>query len=549
MSNAYQPPVFDVPIDLDLSKNEGRATVRELNLTTDDLAELTSRYPETSWLRRGIADRHGLPEAQVLVTAGGDDALLRCFLSTGSGNVVATTPSFEMIRRYASQTRSPLAEIPWWDGDFPLGDFVAVDAELAVVVSPNNPTGSVIDQVELRKIAGEFPLVVLDAAYVDFADVDLTSAALEMENVVVVRTLSKAFGLAGLRVGYLLGPADLVERMSGFGSPYSLSALSASIAAGVLHSGFDTPAGFVAAVSSERERLTALLHELGCRPLESQANFVLATDVDPTWLVSGAASLGVGLRRFEDDSLSRCVRIGLPGDADSFERLSKTLRSVLAPQALLFDMDGVLADVGGSYRTAIIETAARFGVELTADDVAAAKAAGDASDDWDLTRRLCAARGVRVPFETVKARFEEIYQGSRDAPGLKETESLLVDRDRLVAWSNRFPLGIVTARPRRDAEEFLERFDIAGCFSTVVTREDAASKPDPAPVRFALEELGVSAAWLVGDTIDDLQSARAAGVVPIGMMVPGDDPAALSGAATVLTDLDELEEVLDVTKV
>jgi histidinol-phosphate aminotransferase len=462
--------------------------------------------------------------------------------------VVATTPSFEMIRRYAAQTRSPLIEVPWWGGDFPLNDFVSIDADLAVVVSPNNPTGSTIGPADLRKIAGEFPLVLLDAAYTDFADEDLTPTALEAENVAVVRTLSKAFGLAGMRVGYLLGPDDLVERISTFGSPYSLSSLSARVAADALARDDGSVAEFVSAVAGERNLLFSLLGGLGCAPLPSQANFVLATDVDATWLVSGAASLGIGLRRFEDEALARCVRIGLPGDLDAFRRLHRTLQSVLAPEALLFDMDGVLADVGGSYRRAIIDTAASFGVGLTPSDVAAAKAAGDASDDWGLTRRLCASRGVEVPFAEVRATFERIYQGDSGLPGLKTTETPMVDPKRLEAWAKRFRLGVVTARPRRDAEEFLERFGLARFFSTVVTREDAPAKPDPAPIRLALDRLGATTAWMVGDTVDDLRAARAAGVVPIGLLAPGDEPAALSGAATILADLNDLEEVLDVTK-
>lgn len=549
MSNVYRPPEFTAPIDLDLSKNEGKATATGLPFTSEEVAELTVRYPDTSDLRQVVADWQGLPESQVLVTAGGDDALFRCFLSIAGGVVAATTPSFEMIRRYAWQTRSPLIETPWWDGDFPVGEFVGIEADLAVVVSPNNPTGSVIGPADLRKVAGEFPLVVLDAAYTEFADDDLTSDALEMGNVVVVRTLSKAFGLAGLRVGYLLGPAELVERMAEFGSPYSLSSLSAAVAAELMDGLPEAARSFVDGVRSERERLVLLLEELGCSPLPSQANFVLATDVDPGWLVPGAAALGVGLRHFEDDVLGKCVRITLPGDSDSYARLERTLRSLLAPQALLFDMDGVLADVGGSYRATIVETAASFGVEVTSGDVAVAKAARGSSDDWDVTRRLCAARGVDISYEIVREKFEEIYQGNDGSPGLKRTETLLVDPDRLELWAGRLPLGIVTARPRRDAEEFLHRFGIYRYFSTIVTREDAPSKPDPAPVRLALDDLGVTAAWMVGDTPDDLRSARDAGVVPVGLTAPGDDPTALSGAARVLTDVNDLQEVLDVTKV
>lgn len=553
MSAAYQPPTFAAPIDLDLSRNEGRPTVTTIGLDPEGLAAATSRYPDTTRLAAAVADRHGLNPDRVLVTAGGDDALFRCLIASAGQAVVATNPTFEMVRRYAGQLETPLIEVPWWDGDFPVDGFLTEAAGspgLAVLVSPNNPTGNVATQADLRKVSDAYPLVVLDAAYEEFADHGLTASALEMGNVVVIRTLSKAFGLAGLRVGYLLGPPDMVRRLAGFGSPYSVSALSAALATDALSSKLADARDFAADVTERRDRLIALLDELGCGPLPSQGNFVLATDVDPDWLVPACASLGIGLRGFADRTeLARCVRITVPASERDFVRLETTLRSVLAPHALLFDMDGVLAEVKESFRAAIVATAATFGVTVDEGDIAAAKARGNASDDWELTRGLCASAGVDVPFETVRERFEMFYQGRNGRDGLKMRERLLVTSEALASWSKRFSLGIVTARPRKDAVEFLNRFEIGGFFSTVVAREDAASKPDPAPVRLALSRLGVERAWMFGDTVDDLTAARRAGVVPIGVAVPGDDRSALAASARVVESVDEIEEVLNATKI
>ena len=552
MSNTYQPPSFRAPIDLDLSRNEGSPTITDIGLDSEATAAITSRYPDTTALTTIVARRHGISESRVLVTAGGDDALFRCFLSVAGSSVVATTPSFEMIRRYTAQLETPLIEIPWWDGEFPLDGFIK-EAEaspgMAVVVSPNNPTGNVVDLAGLRKVAEAYPLVVLDAAYADFSEDDLTDAALEMGNVVVVRTLSKAYGLAGLRVGYLLGASETVAVLSGYGSPYSVSSLSAALAVKVLSQPSAATDSRKEAIVANRGRLSDVLEELSVGPLPSQGNFVLATDVDPDWLVPAAATLGVGFRRFEDrGDLARSVRITVPGDDEDFARLEETLRVALAPEALLFDMDGVLVDVAGSFRQAIVATAASFGVEVTAADIAAAKARGNASDDWELTRGLCAAAGVEHSFETVRDVFEEIYQGDEGTPGLKLRERLFVDVDLLRGWSETFPLGIVTARPRKDAVELVDRFDLAGYFSVLVAREDAVSKPDPAPVRLALDRLGVRRAWMVGDTVDDLAAARAAGVVPLAVANDGDDPTPLAGAARVMRSVNELEEVLDATR-
>jgi HAD superfamily hydrolase (TIGR01548 family) len=242
------------------------------------------------------------------------------------------------------------------------------------------------------------------------------------------------------------------------------------------------------------------------------------------------------------------VRITVPGDDDDFDRLETTLRTVLAPQAVLFDMDGVLADVRESYRASIVETAARFGVTVSDQDIAAAKARGNASDDWELTRGLCSAAGADVSFETVRDTFERIYQGENGSIGLKSREDLLIAPQLLESWSARMPLGVVTARPKADAVEFLDRFHIGRFFGAIVTREDAPSKPDPAPVRLALTRLGVERSWMIGDTVDDISAAREAGVLPIGVAVPGDDRSALAGSARIVEKVEELEEVLHATK-
>ncbi|HEU4535782.1 MAG TPA: HAD-IA family hydrolase, partial [Polyangiaceae bacterium] len=213
----------------------------------------------------------------------------------------------------------------------------------------------------------------------------------------------------------------------------------------------------------------------------------------------------------------------------------------------MFDLDGVLADTSRSYRRAIVETARSFGVEATADEVAAVKRAGDANNDWVVTHRLVAAAGVEAPFDEVKARFEALYQGAPGRPGLCETEGPLCDAALLARLATRWPLGIVTGRPRRDALAFLERFRLGGFFRALVTMEDAPAKPNPAPVRLGLERLGVGGGWFVGDTPDDVRAARGAGVVPLGVVAPGagraETEAALlaAGAARVLGSLDELE--------
>jgi HAD superfamily hydrolase (TIGR01548 family) len=265
----------------------------------------------------------------------------------------------------------------------------------------------------------------------------------------------------------------------------------------------------------------------------------------------GLAALGIAVRAFAGRAdLDGWLRITLPGEEAVFDRLCRALRAVLAPEAVLFDLDGVLADVSGSYRQAILQTAASYGVELSGEEIVAAKAAGGANNDWELTRRLLAAHGVEAPLDEVTDRFEALYQGSDGRPGLRLSESLLVERSWLARVAASHRLGVVTGRPAADAERFLSEHGVSDLFSAVVTMEEAPAKPDPAPVRLALNRLGVERAWLLGDTVDDARAARAAGVLPVGVVAPGDPRATVTqallaaGAAVVLPTTETLTEVL-----
>ncbi len=271
---------------------------------------------------------------------------------------------------------------------------------------------------------------------------------------------------------------------------------------------------------------------------------------NPVWVRDAAAGLGIALRLVSgEDGVACGLRITCPGNDADFARLENALRATLAPEALLFDMDGVLADVSQSYRAAIRETAKSFGVDVPPAEIAAAKAAEGANDDWTVTQRLLAAHGVDADLAEVTGRFEALYQGSAQRPGQRETETLIPTRACLQELAARLPLGIVTGRPRADAARFLARAGVADLFRVTVAREDAPLKPDPAPVRLALARLGVGSAWLVGDAPDDLRAARAAGVLPLGFLPPGAAADATgwlhqAGAARVFTALDQLKELL-----
>ncbi|MFN8583229.1 MAG: aminotransferase class I/II-fold pyridoxal phosphate-dependent enzyme [Gemmatimonadaceae bacterium] len=560
-ADMYRRPQPSRPVHLKLDANEGAwpAIDRMAEVLLAGGPGLLRGYADASALEGVLAVRHGIPSSQVLVTAGADEAIDRCcraFLAPGTAMLV-TDPSFEMFERFASLAGGVLVRVPWTEGPFPTEELLArIDqrTRIIAVVSPNNPTGAVAALDDLTRVAAAAPkaLILLDHAYVEYADDDLTTAALALPNVVVARTFSKAWGLAGCRVGFALATSPVIAALRAAGGPYSVAAPSVAFALWQLQHGRPDMETHVANVRGERTALSAWLAGRGIAVEPSQGNFVYATlGARAAFVHAALLCQGILVRDFPNERrVSKALRITLPGDPASFTQLSAALDLALAPDALLLDLDGVLADVEGSYRACVLATARGFGVDVTRDELLQTTLAGNANNDWMLTQRLLAARGVDRSLEEVTVAYQARYLGTDGAPGLRESEQLIVRREVVAALAARLPVAIVTGRPREEAEWFLSRAGIRDLVHTVVAFEDAPNKPDPAPVRLAMTRLGARRAWMVGDTPDDARAARAAGALALGVVAPGESrsvvaPALLdAGVALVFDRLSDLLEVL-----
>jgi histidinol-phosphate aminotransferase len=273
----------------------------------------------------------------MIATAGAGDALdraCRAFLSPG-GEVVLAQPSFEMLDRYVHVAWGELRTIPWMTGAFPRAEFLdaaACGPAIIMLVSPNNPTGAALTADDLEAVARAAPdsLVVLDHAYVEYADEDLTAVAIDYANTLVVRTLSKAWGLAGARVGYAVGAAEVLDALRAAGPSYPLAAPSVAIALEQLARGDGVLREHVARIRYERLRLAVELESLGLRPYPSQANFILVDcGRDAAPLSAGLGAAGVRVRDFPDRAgLKHHLRITLPGSEWAFVVLIDALRAV-----------------------------------------------------------------------------------------------------------------------------------------------------------------------------------------------------------------------------
>jgi histidinol-phosphate aminotransferase len=342
-ATAYHRPA-SAPGMLRLDSNEGVLPSRAL---LGDLAnadpELLRRYPDVSALEGALATRLGVAPERVLVTAGADEGIdraCRAFLQPGR-TILLPDPSFDMFDCSAALAGGELVRVPWRDDAFPFDAFRGrLDARTAVVavVSPNNPTGSVATLADVRGLAAAAPnaLLVLDHVYVEYADTDLTPAVLGLPNVLVLRTLSKAWGLAGCRVGYAVGTPYVIAVLRAAGGPYTVAAPSVALALAQLERGTEPLRVHVARVREERSLLRGRLAARGLASHASQANFVLVECGPRAGSIrAGLAARGVLVRDFPDrPGLETALRITLPGNAPDFERLSQALERTLDAEGL-----------------------------------------------------------------------------------------------------------------------------------------------------------------------------------------------------------------------
>jgi len=301
-------------------------------------------YPEcgSESLRRALADRHGLDEEEVLVTCGSTEAIHLVALSvanaTPGAGVIAPRESFIAYRIAAQQVGLRTIDVPLRDDRVDLsGLLAAIGPEVGVVfiANPNNPTGTAVDPTLLRRFLQRVPervLVVLDEAYIEYLAperrVDAAALVRKHKNLVVLRTFSKAYALAGLRVGYVLGAAATISRLARLTMPFRVSAAAQRAALAALDDEL-----FVARTQLHNRRQRAILSRgllaLGADVTLSETNFVLARFGERTAeLAASLRERGIMVRTLDPYGISDGLRVSI-GLAEDNQALLRVLDKLL----------------------------------------------------------------------------------------------------------------------------------------------------------------------------------------------------------------------------
>ncbi|NEP16746.1 MAG: histidinol-phosphate transaminase [Leptolyngbya sp. SIO4C1] len=303
------------------------------------------RTLDSEWLRRypdpfakefcqAVSAALGVPPDWILVSNGSDEllnVLIRACAEGAARPVVYPTPTYVLYRTLAAMQPAQVVEIPYADDlRLPIDRLVQASGALTLIASPNSPTGHAVPLADLRSLAAQLAgVLAIDEAYVDFAEGSALSLLADFENVILLRTLSKGYGLAGLRLGFGIAHPQLLSGLFKVKDSYNVDAIATLVgAAAVRDQAYKNDCAN--RVKASRSRLTAGLRQLGCTVLPSQGNFVLATPPVPAAAVQAALKArGILVRYFDQPGLRDKLRITVGTEAQN-QKLLTELKPLLA---------------------------------------------------------------------------------------------------------------------------------------------------------------------------------------------------------------------------
>ncbi|MBN2136302.1 MAG: histidinol-phosphate transaminase [Sedimentisphaerales bacterium] len=329
----FQPKEADV-VKLNTNENPYPPSPKVMEALASITSEKLRRYPDPAGdeFRRAAAEVNGIGADHIMCSNGGDDLLTVVFRAfCGPGRAVAyPVPTYSLYPVLAKIQDCEAVEIAF-DEEFNLpAKLAGTGAALTIVCNPNAPSGSFVSVEELASLADELSGVLLiDEAYVDFAERNCTELVGRFDNVIVLRSMSKGYSLAGMRFGYAMARASLIEGLMKVRDSYNVDAVAIAVAAAAIKDQ-EYFRQCVEKVKTERSRMTEQLRAMGLDVPASHSNFLLArcNGADASEIHERLARQGVYVRYFPYPRLEDKLRITI-GTAEQNERLLAALNEIL----------------------------------------------------------------------------------------------------------------------------------------------------------------------------------------------------------------------------
>lgn len=301
-----------------------------------------NRYPEKQpkQLVKRVAEIFTINSEQIAITRGSDEAidlLIRLFCVAGKDEIMICPPTYGVYSIYANLQNAAIQEVPLLkNNNFNL-DLESIEekwhemVKLIFLCSPNNPTGNIISKTDILTLCQKYKnksIIVIDEAYIDFSDsCSLISCINDYDNLVILRTASKAYAMAGLRFGFIISNGNLINWILRIIAPYPLSSLLTSIAVEAFSpSRLSEIKKQINSIKAERDRLYTALQQFSCiiKVWPSEANYLLIETKDSDKIMYESQKKGIVLRNmFDKLGLTNCIRIsiGLPEENSAVLKL------------------------------------------------------------------------------------------------------------------------------------------------------------------------------------------------------------------------------------
>ena len=555
----YPVPLFEEEgfLKLDSNENDFGPSPRVIEALRNIEQSDVQYYPHYGKLLQKLADFHGVDIGNVILTCGADEAIsavFGAFLEYGA-TVLTVTPSFLMPKIYAKINGLNYKEISYgkkWE--FPTEEFIQnIDEKVDLVhlTTPNSPTGEVISSEVIRTIVEKATennqkAVLIDETYGNYSGISSLGLIENHDNVFVVRSFSKDFALAGLRLGYLISDSKNIKHLRKYLAPYNVSTLTVK-AGMVAIEDIEHFENVRLQVEKSKKVLTEGLEKLGAIIYPSSTNFICADfGLKADFIYNKLLSNKIRVKYFNQaPMLENTMRIAVP----TMENTLKVLDAVKIKPTIVFDMDGVLIDASNSHRVAVQKTFFDFsGKELSKEEISATKKLGGFNNDWDLTEFLLKKQGLNVAKDDIVNLFQSYYAT------LTDSEKMLVDKSFLEKLSENFNLAIFTGRMKSEADYTLEKNGVLKYFHPIITLDDVGldrQKPDSLGIELVKERIITDKIYYLGDTVDDMACATSSNVFGIGVLPPQDRSVELrellksKNARVVLEQTIDLEKFLE----
>ncbi len=331
-----QPPPGTKVIKLNTNENPYPPSPEALKVLRELEGELLRRYPDpmAGAFRKAASEVLGVHTDWILVGNGSDDLLTMIIraCSEPGRRVVYPMPTYVLYRTLAQIQGAEFVEVPYHeDYSLPVEQLIEAQGAVTFVASPNSPSGTVASMELLDKLAAQLSgVLVIDEAYVDFAESDALELVKKYDNVMILRTLSKGYSMAGLRLGFGVANPTLLEGLIKVKDSYNVDAVACAVGAAAIADQNHKTAN-AQKIKASRAQMADELQQLGFYVLPSQANFLLAQSPsgNAEYLYQSLKERGILVRYFNQPRLTDKLRITV-GTPEQNERLIKKLGEVLA---------------------------------------------------------------------------------------------------------------------------------------------------------------------------------------------------------------------------